>query len=159
MRLRIILALFLTFVAMPLLHAEPAGLAGSWKLISWVNIDEETKEEKKLYGEHPQGSLILLPNGRMAALLTSEGRKVPQTDEERAIAFKSMVSYTGKYRIEGNTFTTTVDGAWNQAWVGSDQKRTFTLEGDKLTIVTMSQPAVNFNGKIAHAVLVWEREK
>jgi hypothetical protein len=154
------LALILLILSLNFAHAEDAAkLVGTWKLVSWVNVDDETKEEKKLYGEHPKGYLILLPSKRMMALLTAESRKVPQTDEERASALKSMISYTGKYRIEGNNFTTTVDAAWNEAWVGTEQKRTFTLEGGKLTIITMSQPSVNFGGKVAHGVLVWEREK
>jgi hypothetical protein len=143
----------------PTLASEAAKLAGTWKLVSWTNVDDETKEEKKLYGEHPKGWLILLPSGRMMALLTAEGREVPQTDEERAAALKSMISYTGKYRVEGNSFTTTVDAAWNEAWTGTEQKRSFTLEEDRLVIVSMSQPSVNFGGKMSHGVLVWEREK
>ena len=34
------------------------------------------------------------------ALVTAEGRKVPQTDEERAQALLTMISYAGRNRVE-----------------------------------------------------------
>ena len=135
---------------------DAALLVGTWKLVSSVRVDDETKEEVTPFGDHPIGYLILLPSGRMMAIITAEGRKAAQTDSERANALDSMIAYTGKYQVEGNTFI--VDAASYQPWVGSQQRRTFKLEGDRLLIVSMSQPSIT-NGKMGHGVLVWEREK
>jgi len=38
-----------------------------------------------------------------------------------------MIAYTGKYRLEGNKFITTVDAAWNEEWVGAEQIRFWRL--------------------------------
>ena len=131
------------------------ALAGSWKLVSCVMEDVETKEQKPLYGEHPKGYLILLPTGRMMSLLVSEGRKAPQTDEERSAAYRSMVAYTGKYIVEGDKWTTKPEVAWNENWM-MDQVRYFKLEGDKLIVETA--PALNPNwGKVVRVTLVWQR--
>lgn len=43
---------------------------------------------------------------------------MPQTDEERAQALRSMISYSGRYRVEDNKVITKVEIAWNEAWVG-----------------------------------------
>jgi hypothetical protein len=154
-----LLALFFFILGFAPAHADDTKLTGAWKLVSYLNVDDTTKEEKKLFGEHPQGSLILMPNGRMTVVLTAEGRKNPQTDEDRASALKSMIAYTGKYRIEGGVFINTTEAAWNESWVGLEQKKTYRFEGDRLIIVTSPQPSPNFGGRMMHGVLVWEREK
>jgi hypothetical protein len=105
--------------------------------------------------------LITIPGmrttGRMMSLLVSEGRKAPQTDEERSIAYRSMVAYTGKYAVDGDKWTTSPDVAWSEAWL-TDQVRTFKLDGNKLTVETA--PALNPNfGKVVRVILVWQREE
>ena len=44
-------------------------------------------------------------------------------DKERADLLSTLVAYTGTYRIEGDTWTTKVDVAWNPEWVGTEQVR------------------------------------
>jgi hypothetical protein len=92
----------------------PDKLVGTWRLVSWVMEDDVSKEQKPLYGEHPHGFATFTPAGRAFFLLTGEGRAVPRTDEERGAALRSMVAYTGRYRLEGDRFITAVDTAWNE---------------------------------------------
>jgi lipocalin-like protein len=112
-----------------------------------------------LYGEHPNGYAILTPEGRLMALITAEGRKVPRTPEDRDAAFRSAAAYSGRYRVDGNQFVTTVDIAWNEAWVGTDQVRFFRLEGDRLYIETPPTPNPEVRGQMMRGMLIWEREK
>jgi len=156
------IALSIVFVLV--LAQKPAAaddrdkLVGTWKLVSWVMEDDVTKEQKPLYGDHPHGYGTFTAAGRAFFLLTGEGRKVPTTDEERGAALRSMVAYTGNYRIEGDKFITTVDTAWNEAWVGTDQLRTYKIDGNRLYIVAMSQPNPNFGNRVMHGILAFERE-
>jgi hypothetical protein len=46
-------------------------------------------------------------------LTTAENRKSGVGDAERAALHKSMLAYSGKYRIEGADFITLVDVSWN----------------------------------------------
>ena len=46
---------------------------------------------------------------------------MPTTDEERAQAFRTMIGYSGRYRVDGSTIATKVDVAWNESWVGGEQ--------------------------------------
>jgi hypothetical protein len=57
-------------------------LAGTWKLVSCSMEDVETKEQEHLWGEHPNGYLVLTSAGRWIVVQTAEGRRAPQTDED-----------------------------------------------------------------------------
>ena len=65
-------------LATPAVADGPDKLFGTWKVLSAVAEDAQTREKTPLYGEHPRGYLIVLPNGRMMALLVSEDRKRAQ---------------------------------------------------------------------------------
>jgi hypothetical protein len=133
-------------------------VAGVWKLQSWVMENVETKETKAVFGEQPNGYLILTREGRMMGLLTAQGRKAPQTEAEREAAYRSMLAYSGRYRMEGDKFITKVDVSWNEAWVGTEQARVYKVEGTKLQVLSPPQPNPNFGGKTMPGIFTFERE-
>jgi len=46
-----------------------------------------------------------------------------------------MMAYTGRYRLQGDgCLITTVDSAWQPAWLGTGQVRLFKIEGDTLSV-------------------------
>jgi hypothetical protein len=53
----------------------------------------------------------------------------------------------------------TVDVSWNETWNGSEQKRHFRMEGDKLILETAPAPSIIHPGKTTVAKQVFEREK
>jgi hypothetical protein len=62
--------------------------------------------------------------GRFFAFVTAESRNAPQTSEEQAAAsYRTVIAYTGNWRLDGEKFITKVDVAWNPGWVGTDQVR------------------------------------
>src|SRR5713101_2118379 len=93
----------------------------------------------------------------MMSLLISEGRKAPQTDEERSAAYRSMVAYTGRYNVEGNKWTTKPDVAWNEGWM-MDQVRYFKLDGDRLVVETALATNPNL-GKVVRVTLTSQKEQ
>ena len=133
------------------------ALIGSWKLVSWqIIVDGEPRD---LFGAKPKGSLILTRDGRAMALTTAENRAAGETDALRAALQKSMLAYTGRYRIEGDEFVTTVDASWNEAWNGTKQRRKFRVEGSRLIIESEPGPSILFPGTIDYRRIVWEREE
>jgi len=134
-------------------------IVGTWKLASVVYEDQATKERTPVYGEHPKGIQIATPEGRWVAVVTAEGRPIPKTDEERAQALKTMIAYTGRWRIEGAKVIVKVEAAWNEAWVGGEQVRNIRFEGDRLYIESPPMPHPNINNKMVRVIVVWEREK
>jgi hypothetical protein len=152
------LLLILLFLAKQTFVAGPEDLVGVWRLISWqVIVDNEPPQN--VFGLHPKGYLVLTREGRAVALTTADNRKPGMGDAERAELHKSMLAYSGRYWVVGNDFITRVDVSWNEEWNGTEQKRHFRLDGDKLFIETAPAPSIVFPGKTDFRRIVWEREK
>jgi hypothetical protein len=134
------------------------SLIGNWKLVSWQVIVENGAPQN-VFGSNPKGYLILTREGRSMALTTADNRKGGMGNAERAELHKSMLAYSGKYRIEGNEFITTVDVSWNEVWNGTEQRRRFRIEGDRLLIESAPAPSIVFPGRTDFRRIVWERDK
>ena len=132
-------------------------LVGNWKLVSWQVVTDGGARD--LFGAKPKGYLILTPEGRAMALTTAESRVPGESDSDRAALHKSMLAYTGKYRVEGEEFITTVDASWNERWNGTEQRRRFKIDGDKLIIESAPAASILFPGKVDFRKIVWERER
>jgi len=134
-------------------------IVGVWTLVSVVYEDQESKARTPVLGEHPKGRQIATADGKWLALVTAEGRKVPKTDEERAQALRSMIAYTGRYRVEDGKVITKVEAAWNEAWVGGEQTRFIRFEDDRLFIESPPMPHPNQNNRVVRVIVIWDREK
>jgi len=133
-------------------------IVGTWKLVSVAYEDQATGERTPVYGEHPKGIQIATPEGRWLALMTAEGRGVPNTDSERAQALKTMIAYTGRYRVEGGNVITKVEAAWIEAWVGGEQVRAVGFDGERLLLQSPPMPHPNINGRVVRVIVAWARE-
>jgi hypothetical protein len=134
-------------------------LVGAWRLLSLRMDDEDTGEITEPWGTQPQGQLVLTPEGRLITVTTAGGRLPPTTDAEAASLFGSMVCYSGKTRMDGHArFLTEVDVAWHPSWLGTQQARSFTLDGGSLSIHTdvIAHPA--YPGRSVSFMLLWQRE-
>ena len=151
------LGLIFTLSPYPQKAADQHPLVGTWKLISPQSVSDNGELKDDL-GPHRKGYLILTLEGRMMVLATDDARRADFSDAGLAELHKSMFAYTGKYRIEGDDLVTTVDVSWNELWNGTEQRRHYKLEGNKLTLVT--GPLLNpISGKTSTgSTLVWERE-
>ena len=114
---------------------------------------------RELFGARPFGRLILTPARTMAAFVSKPDRKPPGNEAEAAALLSSMIAYTGKFRLEGDKFITTVDGAWNEIYKACEQVRYFRVDGNALSIRTAEMPSAILPGKLTVSTLVWEREE
>jgi hypothetical protein len=132
-------------------------LVGMWRLLTFQLEYQATGEREYPMGMSPTGYLLFLPEGRMAVVITGEGRKAPATDQDRAGLFNSLVAYTGPYRVDGDKWITTVEVSANPAWVGMEQTRAFQISGDRLQEATawLSRPG----NRMARFVITYERVK
>ena len=137
---------------------DEARIVGNWRLVSVVYEDALTHERTPVLGLHPVGYQIATASGRWLALVTGEGRGVPSNDAERAQALKTMISYTGRYRVEDHRVITKVEAAWNQSWVGTEQIRAYRFEGDLLHLDSPPQPHPNIDGRVVKIIVTWARE-
>ena len=137
----------------------PVRIVGSWRLVSYELEFQDGSERLLPLGAHPNGYLVFGQDGRMMAYLEAAGRTAPRNDEERAVAYRSLLAYTGKYRVEGDKWTTRVDGAWNVEWVGTNQERFFTLDGNRLSVIAQWNRNPLHAGRLTRGHLTFEREK
>jgi len=158
--MRLLLLCAFLLVAPPVHAADSGKIVGTWKLVSVVYEDAQTKERTPVLGEHPRGYQIATPEGRWIALVTADGRPVPKTDEDRAKALRTMIAYSGRYRVEGDRVITKVEVAWNEAWVGGEQIRFLRFEGDDLLhIESPPMPHPNVNDRTVRVIVTWARDK
>jgi hypothetical protein len=160
-RRKILAALAMLIVGPPAI-AQDSGdqLFGSWRLLSFkAKIIGEDTEPRDVFGPSPFGRLILTPAHTMAAFLSRPDRNPPTNDAEAASLLRSMTAYTGRFRVEGDKFITTVDGAWNEVFKSREQVRFFKLEGDTMTIRVPERASGLAPGKRNTSVVIFEREK
>jgi hypothetical protein len=137
--------------------ADRDVLVGSWRLVSFEREYQTTGEREYPMGKTPAGYIIFLTEGRMAVVITGDGRKAPATDQDRADLFNSLVAYTGLYSVDGDKWITMVDVSANPAWVGTEQTRTFRVTADRLQ--EMTAWAARPDNRMARAVITYERAR
>ena len=137
---------------------ENSPIVGTWKLVSYVVEVQATGEKMQVMGQSPTGYTAFLPSGRVFFVLTGDERKPAKTDQERANLLSTLVAYSGTYRIEGDKWITKVEVAWNPEWVGTEQTRPFTLDGDKLKVLTPWRLMPNWADKgMTRSIIAFER--
>lgn len=133
-------------------------LFGVWALISLQFVMSEGGESKDMYGVEPLGYIFITPDKRMITVITSRDRNPSSNDSGDADLFKSMMAYSGPFRVEGeDQFITDVEVSWHPGWVGSEQARTFSIDGDILSIITAETLHPMFPGQKGRGVLKWKR--
>lgn len=154
---------FAVALPIPAVGAErdnAASLFGSWRLVSFeLRIVGEDAPPREVFGPHPFGRVVFTPDHHMAAFISRPDRKPPADQAEAAALLSSMLAYTGTFRVEGDKFITSVDGAWNEYNRGTEQVRFFVLDGDNLSIRTAEQASALFPGKRAVGTLSFRRER
>ena len=156
--LAVVVLLF--FLAQPGFANDSAKIHGSWRLVSFQVEFQATGERLDVKGKNPTGYINFTPEGRMGVIITDEGRKPATTDQDRATLFKTLVAYTGIYRVEGDKWITKVDVSANPAWVGTEQIRSFKIDGNRLQESTALMPfAAQPEKGMVRYVITYEKAK
>src|SRR5215472_2344765 len=81
-------------------------LVGTWRLVSFVSEETESKTTYKSFGDDPSGLITYTPDGYVIYIITDPTRKPPAgpkvTDAEAAQLYQTMVAYAGRYKTDGN---------------------------------------------------------
>jgi Lipocalin-like domain len=70
-------------------------VVGTWKLLTSVRQEVASGRTVDNLGAHPNGILVITPEGRFIIIETGEGRRPAQTTEEFASLQKSEIAYAG----------------------------------------------------------------
>jgi len=139
-------------------------LVGSWKLVSSENRDTNGNiyypigKDTKLHGY-----LIYSTDGYMSVtIMYSDRIKFASTDarggtpEEKVAAFDTYISYCGTYEIQQDIVIHHIEICYYPNWSGMDQKRMFSIEGDRLSLTS---PPILVEGVELIGQYIWERVK
>jgi hypothetical protein len=137
-------------------------LVGSWRLRRWVAIADDGSEAQPM-GDAPDGLLVYSPDGTMIGIMGPGDRPrfasddvTGGTDRERARAFSSFIAYGGAYEVEGDTVSHHVESSLFPNWIGTVQRRRWSLDesGQRLTLTS---PPLVLGGVTRIQQLSWDR--
>jgi hypothetical protein len=159
-RFMVVVVFLACLVAQASFGDEGNKVVGTWKLVSYEVEVQATGQKGPVMGEKPTGFATFSPEGRVFFVLTGEARKPAKTDQERAELLSTLVAYSGTYITEGDTWTTSVEVAWNPEWVGTKQVRSFKLDGERLVVLTPWRVMPNWADKgMTRSIVTFDRSK
>jgi hypothetical protein len=138
------------------------AILGTWRLVSYVREEVPSGAKSDVMGAHPSGYINYGRDRRMMVMIVGGERKKPAgavaTPEEAQALLTSMLAYAGTYTIDTQAKTVVhhIEISWDQARTGTDQVRSYKLEGKRITLTTepSADPAT---GKRTVRTLVWEK--
>lgn len=139
--------------------ADTENFIGSWKLVSFHNIDSDNNVNYP-FGKEAKGMIYYHDSGHMGVNIMSEGRKnfesgdmFVATPEEMQTAIR-YISYSGKFRVEGDKVIHQIEVSFFPNWVGAEQERFYEFKESQLTLSTRP---MKFGGKKVVSKLLWEK--
>ncbi|MCL4335560.1 MAG: lipocalin-like domain-containing protein [Candidatus Thermoplasmatota archaeon] len=134
-------------------------ILGCWALESFT-FDFYNGNSITPFGESPLGILIYNKCGYMSANLMKPDRVKFASNDQSVATYNELsdsanyIGYAGKYVIHENEIIHHVETSYFPNWVGTSQRRFYSLSDDKLTLST--EPLMNGGVKVV-AKLVWNR--
>jgi Lipocalin-like domain len=151
-------------VAVPTFAQQANDIVGTWTLVS-ITLERDGKKTD-FYGPNPQGQLIYDATGHFSVIITrsdlpkfaSDNRVAGTPEENKAIVQGSLASF-GTYSVNetDKTYTQHVESCTFPNWNGTDQKYSFDISGDELSIQVVSGPLTSIGTGTAY--VVWKRAK
>jgi Lipocalin-like domain len=117
------------------------NLVGTWTVVS-VTYEQDGKKIEP-YGPNVKGTQIYDANGRIATIVmrpdlpkVASNNRMTATAEESQKIVHGSIAYFGTYTTNeaDHSVTVQIEGATLPNWMGTSQKRTYTISGDQLTI-------------------------
>jgi len=139
-------------------------LIGAWRLRDWVALDDDGTTTRPM-GEAPNGLVVYSGDGTMLTAIGQGDRPrfasddvTGGTDEERARAFRTFIAYGGRFTIEGDLVTHHVETSLFPNWVGTEQRRQWTLDAAP-EVLTLTSPPLAVGGVTRVQRLTWVRQR
>ena len=136
------IAAALTCAALSAGAAEPLKqqLVGTWRVTSFVNVNERTGKTTQVFGSDPKGFFMFDAADHFSINLMRPGRPkfarrdFPTAGESRA-ALEGMIVMFGDYKVNESesSISLQIIGGSFPAWDKTNQKRFIAINGDELT--------------------------
>ena len=137
-----------------------ARLTGTWRVISVDTEFQSSGKREPAFGPDPNGFFVFTAEGRAMALITAKERQSGNSLEQLAALYRTMMAYSGPFRIESDKLIIDVDISSNQAWTGGAQERFIKFAGDAMEMVTPWMPSpFHADRPVVRGVLNLERAR
>lgn len=135
------------------------ALAGAWCVVSAYVEFADTGDAADTLGPNPEGWIVFTEGGRMMGIITAAARQDSSAPADFERLFKSMVAYSGWLVVDekAGSFVNHVDTAWQPGWVGTEQLRYFTVDGDALRIRFAEQTLPQFGDRRLTSIVTFRR--
>src|SRR5579883_549268 len=124
-------------------HAIAADtLEGRWKLIAAEDVRPNGEVVRLPWGEHPVGSIVVQNGWLYLQIMSGDTPSFtadkPLPDQMKAALLSSYIAYAGPCTIDeaAGSLAFKVEAAWRPDYVGTDQRRIFHFEKNKLIFGT-----------------------
>jgi hypothetical protein len=140
------------------------ALIGTWSLLSFELIGD-AGEIYHPYGRAPVGHIIYTRDGFMSVDIMADGRRsfaanafggFEGTPGEKAAAFDTYLSYSGRYETIGNRVVHRIEASLFPNWVGTTLERKVTVDGDTLEL---SADPTALEGRPQALKIAWRRAR
>ncbi len=138
-------------------------LVGNWRLISAESHSTDGSISYG-YGKEPLGLVVFAASGRLSLHLVDPDRRtfssgdfLRPTPKELSEAFNGYFGYFGTYSVDeaAEVVTFHIEGAAYPNYIGTDQRRFFTIDGNRLILRT---PPERAGGVDITFLVTFERE-
>ena len=118
--------------------AAAQSIEGRWKLLAAEYLRADGKVARYPWGRNPVGSIVVERGSCYVQIMSSDvpsfTAATPVNDQMAAMLLSSYIAYSGPCTInqtEGSV-TLKVEAAWRANYVGTEQKRFFRIEGNRM---------------------------
>ena len=142
-------------------------LLGTWELESFVVTADDGRPDRHPFGVRAQGRIIYTADGHMMAVLSAapdaeSGARTLETshhasDAEKAAAYDRYLSYSGRWRIEGDRIHHDVDLALVPGLAGQTWTRWAVYASEPQPRLTLSYVRRSSRGTAHRFELTWCR--
>jgi hypothetical protein len=118
--------------------ASPLTIEGRWKLLAAEDLRADGSVARLPWGAHPVGSIVVERGACYLQIMSSDTPSFeaaqPAGDQMKAKLLSSYIAYSGPCVVDAaaGSVTLKVEAAWRPDYVGTEQKRFFTIENGKL---------------------------
>jgi hypothetical protein len=142
-----------------LAQTQTPSILGVWTLVS-VTVDRDGNKSQP-FGTNPKGLLIFEKDGHFSLVAmrsdlpkTASNNRMTATPTENREIVRGSTAFFGTYTVSDpdRMFSLHIEGATFPNWIGTDQKRIFTITGDQLRYTNSSR-----SGGEGTSLVVWKR--
>lgn len=118
--------------------ASATTIEGRWKLLAAEDLRADGSVARLPWGAHPIGSIVVERGACYLQIMSSDtpsfAAAQPAGDQMKAALLSSYIAYSGPCSVDAaaGSVTLKVEAAWRPDYVGTEQKRFFRFEKDKL---------------------------